>query len=72
MKGVLIHAAAAGRNKGHIVAAVDVRRAYFFESLSHRPSLNCLTTTTLTPGHDAAGDWGVACADETGCKVVAT
>ena len=30
MKGVLNHAAAAGKNKDHIVAVVDVRRAYFF------------------------------------------
>ena len=29
VKGALSHAAAAGRNKGHIVAVVDVRRAYF-------------------------------------------
>ena len=30
VKGVLSHAAAAGRNKDHIVAVVDVRRAYFY------------------------------------------
>ena len=30
IKGVLSHAPAAGRNKDHIVAVVDVRRAYFF------------------------------------------
>ena len=29
VKGALSHAAAAGRNKDHIVAVVDVRRAYF-------------------------------------------
>ena len=28
-KGVLSHAAAAGRKKDHVVAVVDVRRAYF-------------------------------------------
>ena len=30
VKGVLSHAAAAGRNKDHVVAVVDVRRAYFY------------------------------------------
>ena len=30
MKGVLNHVAAAGRNKDHIVAVVDVRRSYFY------------------------------------------
>ena len=30
VKGVLSHAAAAGRNNDHIVAVVDVRRAYFY------------------------------------------
>ena len=30
MKGVLSHAAAAGRNNDHIVAVVDVRRACFY------------------------------------------
>ena len=30
VKGVLSHAAAARRNKDHVVAVVDVRRAYFY------------------------------------------
>ena len=30
VKGVLSHAAAAGKSKDHVVAVVDVRRAYFF------------------------------------------
>ena len=30
VKCVVGHAAAAGRNKGHVVAVVDVRRAYFY------------------------------------------
>ena len=29
VKGVLSHAAAAGKSKDHVVAVVDVRRAYF-------------------------------------------
>ena len=35
VKGALCHAAAAGRNKDHIVAVVDVRRAYFERRASH-------------------------------------
>ena len=30
VKGVLSHAAAAGKSKDHVVAVVDVRRAYFY------------------------------------------
>ena len=30
VKGVLIHAAAAGKSKDHVVTVVDVRRAYFY------------------------------------------
>ena len=33
VKGVLSHAVTAGRNKDHIVAVVDVRRAYFYTGL---------------------------------------
>ena len=61
MQGVLSHAAAAGRNKDHIVAVVDVRRAYFTQSLSRRPSSSYLIATTWTPEQDAAGNSGVAC-----------
>ena len=48
VKGVLSHAAAAGSNKDHIVAVVEVRAS------SKDGSSNCLTTTTSTPGQYAA------------------
>ena len=68
VKGVLSHAAAVGRNKGHIVAVVDVRRAYFHaEPLpkTFGELLDCydLDTRTRCCGR---------LRDETGCKVVAT
>ena len=42
VKGVLSHAAAAGKSKDHVVAVVDVRRAYFYAEplLRHRHSDN--------------------------------
>ena len=61
LKGALSHAAAAGRNKDHIVTVADVRRAHLTQSLSRRRSSTCLSTTTSTPGLDAAGDGSVAC-----------
>ena len=51
VKGVLSHAAAAGRNKDHIVAVVDVRRTYFCAELFPKtfvelPDCNDLDTRT--------------------------
>ena len=68
VKGVLSHAAAAGRNEDHTVAVVDVRRAYFcaeplpktFELLDRHLD-KMLRETEALPVRD-----------ETGCKVVTT
>ena len=75
MKGVLSHAAAAGRNKDHIVAVVDVRRAYFYAE--HLPR-----TFVELPDHDdpphpeqilrESASLFVRDETETGCKVLAT
>ena len=57
VKGVLSHAAAAGKSRDHVVAVVDVGRVHIsMQSLSQRRSSSCLTTSTSTPGQDAAGE----------------
>ena len=58
VKGVLCHAAAAGRNNDHIVAVVDVRRAHFYAEPLPKTLLDHYGPDTQL--------------NETGCKVVTT
>ena len=57
IKGVLSHAAAAGKNKDRIVAVVDVSRAYFYAE----PLPKTFVELPDRCGQDAAGDCGAAC-----------
>ena len=57
VKGVLSHASAAGTNKDHVVAAVDVRRVYFCaEPLQKTFVRTARLLRSRHPGQDAAED----------------
>ena len=73
VKGVLSHAAAAGRNKDHVVAVVAVRRAYLYaeplpKTFVELPDCHYLDTRTRCLRKNEA----LLVRDETGRKVVAT
>ena len=73
VKGVLSHAAAAGRNKDYTVAVVDVRRAYFHAELVPTTFvvLPCLLRIRH-PDKMLRETEPLPVRGETGCKVVAT
>ena len=49
------------KEQDHIVALVDVRRAYFSAELLPTTLVELFDYVTWIPGQDAAGDCGVAC-----------
>ena len=61
VKCVLSHVATAGRNKDHIVAVVDVRRACFYAEPLPKTFVELPDHCDLDTRHDAAGDCGAAC-----------
>ena len=73
VKGVLGHAAAAGKSKDHVVAVVDVRRAYFYaeplpKTFVELPDYFDIDTRTRCCGRLRR----VPVRNKTSCKVVAT
>ena len=55
VKGALSHAVAAGRQKDHIVAVVEVSYAYLHAEPPLSP-MAFMTSTTLTTGQNVAED----------------
>ena len=67
VKGVLSHVAAAGRNKDHVVAAVDVRRAYFFAEPLPKTFVELPDVEVFLPSFHA-GSWWESCMATTFCS----